>query len=112
MRAGRAAVVKYSILLGACESEARRHVSFGLRFTSSWLSRPHFSLVLTNSKTYMSLGVMSYDTHQPRRHKRYLSHASRSLVPARYRAYYESMGDLPAETEATTQAKMSEYDLM
>ncbi|CAK1367801.1 hypothetical protein CB0940_11457 [Cercospora beticola] len=45
---------------------------------------------------------------QSRRHKRYLSYASRTLVPARYRKAYReheedlgSMGDLPAEEAST-----------
>ncbi|KAL9528501.1 hypothetical protein SMMN14_07830 [Sphaerulina musiva] len=49
---------------------------------------------------------------QPRRHKRYLSYASRTLVPARYRAYYESeqesMGDLPVEPAAAPKHTMSD----
>ncbi|KAI5358927.1 hypothetical protein Slin14017_G112100 [Septoria linicola] len=49
---------------------------------------------------------MSYDHQQNRRHKRYLSYASRTLVPARYRKHYELMGEISIEPEAAAQVKM------
>ncbi|PPJ60451.1 hypothetical protein CBER1_07348 [Cercospora berteroae] len=57
---------------------------------------------------------------QPRRHKRYLSYASRTLVPARYRKAYReheedlgSMGDFPAEESSSVEptATMAEGKL-
>lgn len=57
---------------------------------------------------------------QSRRHKRYLSYASRTLVPARYRKAYReheedlgSMGDFPSDEASTLESttKMAEGKL-